>query len=257
MEIKLKRLKKYTYDDLLQKTIDDFEINHTISIDNEEVERFSELVLVSGKTITLNYDIDEYKRIVESDEPTYKKLAQIGMMLHKDTKDIDGTDIPTNILYESEVWAYLSLTIFKDVVKKLRLDDDEKMTADKIKRFIFNAKANSRSGLSRTGLLFVWSMIDILASEDNENMSIVAFHFVDPVKAIYERAMSKNPIVLRAFVQAIINNKEDARIKNKKYKTKVPNNMSCYARMNILDVYSYDELVSMMTEKIKEVLSVS
>ena len=97
-------------------------------------------------------------------------------------------------------------------------------------------------------------MIDMLDSEEDEKMSITAFHFIDPVRAIYERTMSRNPIVLKAYVQAIINNDCDPRIKNNKYRLKVPNNISCFARMNILDAYDYGELVNVITVQIKDVL---
>lgn len=55
--------------------------------------------------------------------------------------------------------------------------------------------------------------------------------------------MSRNSIILRAFVESIIKNGCDARIKNAKYKTKVPQNISCFARISILDANEYSELV--------------
>lgn len=66
--------------------------------------------------------------------------------------------------------------------------------------------------------------------------------------------MARNPIILRAFVEAIIRNDCDGRIKNAKYKTKVPKNISCFARISILDAYDYNELVDTMAFQIKEVL---
>ena len=158
-------------------------------------------------------------------------------------------------MYEKEIWAYLSFKVFSDIVKKLRLEDDDKISVDKIKRFYFNI--GNGGSKSRTGLLFIWSMIDMLDSEENYEVSKVAFHFIDPVKAIYERAMSRNPIVLKAFVDAIIKNECDARIKNKVYKTKVPKNISCFARISMLDAYDYNELVDTIACQIKEVLQIA
>lgn len=250
MEVYLKRVKRTEFDELMKTVTDRFVQTKCIELSDEELESVSENVVVNGKLIRFSYTPNEYMNIVNSEMQTYEKLAQIGMKLHKDSKDIDGTIIPTNIMYEKEVWTYLSFKIFADVVKKLRLDDDDKMNVDKIERFYFNVRTRSR-----TGLLFVWSMIDILGSEDEEEISRVAFHFIDPVKAIYERAMSRNPVILRAFVESIIKNGCDARIKNAKYKTKVPKNISCFARISILDAYEYSELVDTITFQIKEVLN--
>lgn len=252
MQVVLKRIKKTEFDTLKKKVLDKFNANHTIDLDETELDNNSEEVLIAGKQIILEYNMDEYNTIVDSQENTYLKLAKIGMLLHKDTKDKKGTPIPKNVLYEPSVWAYLSFKAFKDVIKKLRLDDDNKMNTDKIERYYFNVKSQK----SRRGLIFLWSMIDLLGSENDEEVSTVAFHFIDPVKAVYERAMSKNPAVLKAFVEAIIKNNKDPRIKNKKLKLSIPNNVSCFARINLLDAYQYDELVVTIANQMRNVLEV-
>jgi hypothetical protein len=180
----------------------------------------------------------------------YTKLAKVGMALHNDFK-LATVNIPRNVFYEKEFWAYLSLTHFKDVVKGLRASLKEgQISADKIKQFYFNAGT-----LSRTGLLFIWVMIDRLNSADNFDISHTAFEFVDPVKAILERTMSKNPMVLRAFVQGIINNGKDAKFKGKAFKSKMPSHISCYASVSVLDALEYDELVEVITEQQKAIIS--
>lgn len=249
MQVTLRRIKKIKFDEVKKSVIDTFEATKTISLNEDTLEENSEDIFVGGKKINLEYSVEKYLDIVDSDDLTYIKLTKIGMLLHKESVDVNGIIIPKNIFYEKEVWAYLSFKVFFEIVKKLRLDDDNKMTADKVARYYFNVNKPSR-----TGLLFVWTMIDILGSESDYKTSEVAFHFIDPVKATYERAMSRNPIVLKAYVQAIINNDCDSRIKNSKYRLKVPNNISCFARVNILDAYGYDELVDTMTEQIKNVL---
>lgn len=251
MEVVLKRIKRSSFDELMKIVLDNFEENKVIQINDDVLEKNSEVIIVDGKQIRLDYSIQKYMDIADSEEMTYIKLTKIGMLLHKETKDLEGTIIPKNVLYEKEVWAYLSFKVFIDVVKKLRLDDDDKMTADKVARYYFNINKPSR-----TGLLFIWTMIDMLQSEDDYQMSEVAFHFIDPVKATYERTIARNPIVLKAYVQAIINNGCNPKIKDRKNRLKVPNNVSCFARINILDAYEYDELVQTMTEQIKNVLSI-
>jgi len=254
MQVELKRIKTIDYDDLKKSVVDHFLSTKVIYMSDDILENSSESVLVDGNKVVVDYSIEEYENIVNEDIPNYMKLAKLGMLLHRESKDISGLVIPSNVWYEKEVWAYLSFKVFGNVLKKLKLEDDDKITEGRIERVYFNGRSTSRSGMSRTGLLFVWSMIDILGSEDDYSFSETAFHFVDPVKAVYERDMSKNFIILRAFVQAIINNGCDDRIKNKINRTRVPNNISCMARINVLDAYTYDDLVSVLTDKIAEVI---
>lgn len=249
MELLLKRIKRTEFDDLMKLVIERFEENGNIELSDEELEKVSESVLIDGKHIKFDYDIGEYMKIVDSEEYTYNKLAKIGMKLHKDSKDIDGVVIPTNVLYEKEVWTYVSFKAFKEVIKKLRLDDEAKMTSKKIEQYFFNVRTRSR-----TGLLFIWTIIDMLQSENDEMISEVAFHFIDPVKAIYERVISRNPIVLRAFVDAIIKNDCDLRIASPKYRSKVPKNINCFARISMIDTYEYNELVNTIAIHIKDIL---
>jgi len=249
MEVTLKRIKQTAWDDLMRGITSHFKETQNIVIDNNIVEASAEDVLIDGGTVSFDVDVNKYKRIVDSDVYTYEKLADLGMQLRKDFKTRDGYELPDNIMNEKEVWAYLSLTVFKDIVKSLRMDDDDKINADKIERYYFNTKTKSR-----TGLLFVWTMAKMLDSNDR-NFNVTAFEFIDPVKAIYERAMSRNQNILRAFVQGIINNNCDKRLKSDKYRARVPSHISCYSCVNILDAYSYDELVDNVTEQIKTILS--
>lgn len=250
MEITLKRIKKDSFDELLEHTLEIYAKKKELIIDEEYVQNCSEIVYVSGVEVKCSFELEQYNEIVSRDDKGYNKLADIGMLLHKELRTKASGNIPKNILYEKEIWAYLSLTIFKDIVKKLRLDDDEKMNEDKIARFYFNVR-----GISRTGLFFLWCMIDRLESENNYKMSHVAFEFIDPVKAIFERTMSKNPKILQAFTQGIINNECDRRFKNKVFKLKVPNNISCLASITMLDSLDYDSLVNVITEQQKMILN--
>ena len=132
----------------------------------------------------------------------------------------------------------------------LRLKDDANVTENKIKQFYFNA-----GEISRTGLLFLWVMVDRLGSQNDFEITHTAFEFVDPVKAILERTMSKNPAMLRAFVQGIINNNKDSRFKSDKFRSKVPSHISCYASVSVLEALEYDELVNVITEQQKAIIA--
>ena len=98
-------------------------------------------------------------------------------------------------------------------------------------------------------------MVDKLGSENNEQMTKVAFEFIDPVKAILERDMSKESIVLKAFVQGIMNNGCNKIFKQNIHRNRMPNYISCFAGINMLDAYDYDQLVEIITKEQKNYLA--
>ena len=249
MTVKLFKIKKEKFDELRKNITKDFEKTGVLSFPEEVIETYLEPILIDGKSIELELDMEKYHNIATAETYGYTKFAKIGMELHKDIKS-DEVDIPRNLLYEKEFWAYLSMTCFKDIVRELRLKDAGNITENKIKQFYFNA-----GEISRTGLLFLWVMVDRLNSEDDFEITHTAFEFVDPVKAVLERTMSKNPAILRAFVQGIINNEKDAKFKSDKFRSKVPSHISCYASVNVLDVLEYDELVAAIAEQQKAIIS--
>lgn len=249
MLVKLCKIKKDCFDNLLKHIITEFGTTGTLSFNDNIVEENSEPVLIEGKQVELEIDIDKYLGI--ANEPTfgYTKFAKVGIELHKDFRS-DAVTLPRNLFYEKELWAYLSMTSFKEVIKELRLKDSGKITENKIKQFYFNA-----GEISRTGLLFLWVMVDRLNSENNFEITHTAFEFVDPVKAVLERTMSKNPNILRAFVQGVINNGKDSKFKSDKFRSKVPSHISCYASVSMLDALDYEELVEIITQEQQAIIS--
>lgn len=250
MDVVLKRISKDAWDGLMQSITLEFERTKEVVIDEVAVENAAIPILISGEKVVVDINPSKYVQILESDTYKYEKLAKLGIELHKDFRLSNGAPIAANIMYEKELWAYLSMTVLKEVAILLFPGKGESDDGDLIKRFIFNTNKPSR-----TGLLYVWTFSDMLDSTDY-SFCKVAFKFKDPVNALYERAMSRNPVLLKAFVQGIINNDADGRIGNKKYKSKIPSHISCYSCVNILDVYSYDELVENITEQIKTILSI-
>ena len=248
MTFKLCRINKDKFDELLQLETGIFESMGEIIFDSIR-DQYSQPVVVNGQYVDLDIDIDKYQKIVDEDVYGYTKFAKVGMELHKDLSS-SSVVIPRNIFYEKEIWAYLSLTVFKNIVKALRLKDSDKVTPNKIKQFYFNA-----GEISRTGLMFLWVMVDRLDAEDDFEIVHTAFEFVDPVKAVLERTISKNPKILRAFVQGIINNGKNPLFKNNKYRSKVPSNISCYASVSMLESLEYDEMVEIITQQQKAVIS--
>lgn len=249
MIVTLCKIKKENFDDLQQDVLKIFNDTGNLTVSEETISLNSEPILIDGKTIDIEIDVGKYMSIAKEDSFGYTKFAKVGIALHQDIKSSDVV-IPRNIFYEKEFWAFLSMTVFKDVVKELRLKEEGKITENKIKQFYFNS-----GEISRTGLLFLWVMVDRLESQNNYELTHTAFEFVDPVKAILERTMSKNPAILRAFVQGIINNGKDSRFKSDKFRSKVPSNISCYASVNMLDMLEYNELVDVITKQQKMIIS--
>ena len=249
MKIKLHRIKREKYDDLLQLVVNNFNQSGNLIFDAETVQSYSEPIIIEGQNVEVDIDIDKYVEIASESGFGYTKFAKIGMCLHKDFNS-EKLNIPRNIFYEKEFWTYISVIYFYDIVKMLRLQSEEKITENKIKQFYFNA-----GEISRTGLLFLWCMVDRLGSENDFEITHTAFEFVDPVKAILERTMSKNPDILRAFVQGIINNGKSSSFKSDKYRSKVPSHISCYASISVLDALEYNELVEVITEQQKAIIA--
>ena len=249
MTIKLCKIKKDRFDELKKYIIKEFESTKTLSFPEKLIESYSEPIIINGKYIEIEIDLNKYLTIINKNQFLYAKQAEIAIELHKDIRS-DTTNIPRSLFYEKEFWAYLSLTVFKDVVIGLR-DSLKKgnINADKIKQFYFNT-----GEISRTGLLFLWSMVDRLDSKD-DNIIRVAFEFIDPVKAVLERTMSKNPDILRAFVQGIINNNNDSKFKSDKFRSRVPSHISCYASVSVIDALDYNELVDIITKEQYAIIS--
>ena len=251
MKIKLCKIKKECFDDLKNSIISDFESTGTLSFPADLIESNSEPILISGQEVEVEINLDKYLSIVKENTFYYTRQAKVGMELHKDLITTATVQLPRNLLREKEFWAFMSLTIFKDVVSGLRASlDSGKITASKIAQFYFNIGEPSR-----TGLLFIWVMVDQLNSANDFEITHTAFEFIDPVKAILERTMSNNPMILRAFVQGIINNKKSPKFKSQKFKSKVPSHISCYASVSILDALDYDDLVDVITREQQLIIS--
>ena len=245
MNMELKRIKKMDFDEVLNDYINSFNETGDLKVNEELLDNSSENILVNGEKVVVDIDMEVYSQIIQKDEYTYQKSAEIGMELHKDLKDINGKLIPRYYFVQKELWAYLTLKYFHSMMVELKLDS--KVNEEKIKQFIFNIGT-----VSRTGIQFYWSMIDKLDSEENKEISYAAFEFIDPVKAVYERTnLSSNKNVLKAFVESIIINGRDSRLK-KEARSKFPSYVSCYAGVNIFDVYDYDKLVNLLVNIQKE-----
>lgn len=250
MIVTLSRIKKDKFDDLVRLVIDEFEATGELTFDEKVVEEYSEPIVIDGQAVELDIDLDKYQAILNEDSFGYTKNAKVGMLLHKDLRS-DTVDIPRNIFYDYEVWAYLSLICFKDIVIRLREKGLKQITEKTLKQFYFNV-----GPIDRVGLMFLWCMVDRLESENDYDITHTAFEFVDPVKnMLATTSLSKGSNILRAFVQGIIINNRDSRFKSDKFRSKVTSNVSCYASISMLEALSYEELVEVITQHQKAVIS--
>ena len=119
MIVTLSRIKKDKFDDLVHLMLSEFEVTEELTFDEKVVEEYSEPIVIDGHTVEIDIDLDKYQAIIDEDSFGYVKNTKVGMLLHKDLKS-DTVCVPRNIFYDYEVWAYLSLTCFKDIVKHLR-----------------------------------------------------------------------------------------------------------------------------------------
>ncbi len=251
MKILLRKIRKDKFDDLKNSIIEDFESNGILSFPEELIESSSEPVLIGGQQVEMDIDIDKYLSFINEPPPYYTRQAKVGMELYKDFKSAN-LQLPRNLFYEKEFWAYMSLTIFKDVVKGLRkVLDENTPTSNNILQYYFNAGGKP----TRTGLLFVWIMIDQLNCGDDFEVAHTAFEFVDPARQVLEYSIAKNPAIFSAFIKGIIKNNKDSKFKNKKYWVKTCAHISCYASISMLEALDYDDLVDVITREQKAIIS--
>ena len=104
MKIKLYRIKKEKYDDLLQLVVNNFNQSGNLVFDVEIVQSYSEPIIIEGENIEVDIDIDKYAKMASESEFGYTKFAKIGMCLHKDFNS-EKLNIPRNIFYEKEFKA--------------------------------------------------------------------------------------------------------------------------------------------------------
>ena len=165
----LKRISKSVYDDLVNATEDEFKKSEFLKINKDRVTNECEDVIVNGKKIEFDIDVEQINQITGSNNPNYIKNAKIAMILHKNIQDVNGTKIPYNIMNEKEVWSYLNTCIFYEQIKKLYMPKESDVTLDRIRRYYFNIASESK--VSRTGFKFLWLMVDKLNSENEEEIT--------------------------------------------------------------------------------------
>ena len=251
MNFILKRIQYGKYDEFLESSIQ--EKNHwSTKYFADNFNDFTEEVLVNNLPVEIEFDLDSLfdgiDQILSENQknPMEKIDVFLGKKLHTEFSLINN--IPENILYEKEVWAYLNCFVFFDLVKKRYLSDEfESESDDKIGRLFFC----NGSQIDRTGLRWLWVLAN--STYDNEyqyGLLETAREYIDPVKAIFERELGRNPIVFKSFVRALqLNN--DKRIRSDKYKSIIPTHIRNLATMEIYEsVEKIDDLANIFAREI-------
>ena len=246
MEIVLKKVVELQFLKLNILINKDFyldENKNELIIDGKKVtiDDISEPIMDNAKIDLFDNDFVQYLS-----REKWKQNYDIGKLLYK--KLIKFPEISSSLLDKS-FWAYITHIpcIKKYIIKRyfnsVNEEDEVSMKLiDKIKRYFFGEGI-----VSRTGIIFNWQLTNCLYYKDigerSDELCIVAFSYIDSVKAIYERSFRKNPIIVKAFVEGIIKNNKSSAFKNAKYRTLIPTHISNIAALNCFDAYSYKELI--------------
>lgn len=260
MRIEFNKFRRDRYEQLKNNIADnlDFYAGKTknLYIDNEIIpfENLLESLKIDGVAF-INIDDNDLKiRRLEN----WKQNFELGKLLHRKLFETSKNNFGK--LIDEKFWAYLAHTNpFKEYIynrffaSEMSKEDESDDAIDeaqerKIKRYFFSEGGHS----SRIGLKFYWHLTYLLYDERKlYEHSEVAFRYIDSVKAIYERNLRKNNLIIKAFVQGIINNDKHIAFRNDKYRTIIPTHINNMAAINLLDAYDYNGLVNKITNEQK------
>lgn len=253
MRFDIKRISYAKYDDFIEKVVALLP-NITAETFDKSFEDMTEVVTVNGEQFEVDLDVDDIDRTIddvlsgEYDNP----MQTIDIRLSKKLFSQLSLEakIPEYVLYEKEVWAYLNCFILFSAVKKRHFrNDGDFNNEDKVKRVLFS----DCSTIDRSGFRWLWALAE--ASYDNDrlfSLTETAHRFVDPVKALYERALGTNKVLFKAFIRSIQLLDYDPRIRSNKYRSVLLTHIRNLAAMKIYESYdSVEELARVFSEDIK------
>ena len=214
----------------------------------------------NGKLVLIDIDLEKYEKIVNLPIYTYQKNAMISKELIADLRPIDSSiSIEPKVFYDKEIWSFLNVFVFRDIIWKLYFQKNDEVSditeeqngsqkiKDKISRYYLNY--SSFRSPTRTGFRFLWILGFLTDVENHIERTQAAFEYIDPVKAIFERSISRNRDILNAYIDAILVNRKMRGLKSNKRRSKVPTHINNLAAANLLDAYQYIELVDFLAEQ--------
>lgn len=253
MEFTLKRIAYAKYDDFIEKVLES-----TPNIDLaffEQLDDMTEDVLVGGKNIILNIDVDELESIInkvyaDNDQNPMQSIdVKFSELLYRQLY-LDEF-VPNYLLYEKEVWAYINCFILFDVVKKRYFAEEGDLNN---KKRIVNVMLCNNSTIDRTGLRWLWALSNS-AYDPSYGFRLVdtAYKFIDPVKALFERTLSNNKILFKAFIRSIEILNFDSRIKSGKFRSILLTHIRNLATMKMYEsIDSVEELAQIFASDIRD-----
>lgn len=254
-KVTLKRVKRTEsgFEEEKKHIIDRYQVDGLFDFNEDDICQYCEDIMVDGASVQVEINDELIDQIVFSDDEKYynKKYireAELASYLAKVFKDF-----PKNMIYDANLWTYLNTCVFFKYIKELYFKDVKIYPADRLERYLFNVCSHSK--IDRTGMRFLWYFGDKLALDESEERALVAMEYIDPVKAIFERKMSCNDYITKAFVDAIILGGKNKLLKNPKMKIAVPKHIQCYAGVTNLDAFDYDELVDIFVREQARILS--
>lgn len=254
-KIILKRVntKDDEYRKIKESIITQFITSGNIDVNKNDILIYSEPVMYNGNEISVEFDEQILADIVFKEDEKYKnkyqREADLAIYLSNLLKSY-----PQNIMYDKNLWTFLNLTVLGRYVEELYLKGKIKNPEDRIKRCLFNEVSHSK--IDRSGMRFLWYFGTKLSFYENEDRALTAMEYIDPVKAIFERKLSCNNMITKAFVDAIIKGGKNALLKDKELRKAVPHHIQCYAGVTNLDAFEYDELVDTILIEQNRILSI-
>ena len=253
MEFTLKRIAYAKYDDFIEKVLESApNINLAFF---EQLDDMTEDVLVGGKNIILNIDVNKLESIIDEvstdndQNPMQSIDVKFSELLYRQLY-LDEF-VPNYLLYEKEVWAYINCFILFDVVKKRYFAVEGDLNN---KKRIENVMLCNNSTIDRTGLRWLWALSNS-AYDPSYGFRLVdtAYKFIDPVKALFERTLGSNKILFKAFIRSIEILNFDSRIKSGKFRSILLTHIRNLATMKMYEsVDSVEELAQIFASDIRD-----
>lgn len=242
MEVVLKRIRYDIYDSLKDKIdVNTFLEKKRNSLVNN-LDTYCEDIQIDNQKVILNINPEEYLKIIKTTKNMGEASIMIAEKLHKELI-FNDKPLPLCYMYEKEVWTYLNLSVFFEVVKEKYLYDANK---DSLKGKIEKYYLNADSKIDRTGLRYLWVLANLMVFNNSYELTGIAWKFIDTFKAVQESEIGKNPNILKALALAIKQLNFDPRIKNENNRQLIPLHLRNYACPNMLD--SYEEIIQLSKE---------
>lgn len=245
--LKKVKLKNDEFRSLKNEIIMNYSKSGKISIDEGKIKELSESIKYNDSDLMVDIDFKLLDKIVFSKNKKYKNKKYLREAELSAYFARIFNSIPKSIMYDADLWTYLNTTVLLKYVKQMYLKGNDKNPEDRIERYLFNTSSHSK--IDRTGMRFLWLFGSKLELDKDIERANTAMEFIDPVKAIFERKLSCNDYIVRAFVDAITKGGRNNILKNDQMKKVVPKHIQCFAGVTNLDAFEYEELVDIMQKE--------